>query len=133
MDVVFEWIKIGGGAALIIGVVGFAFTKLLDMAVHKSLEEFKNELAFDNKRKEQAALVAELIAEWVKEPMDKTLVNKLLWEATLWLPEPEVEKLHKVFVLAEDAPNTMQMLLDIRSVIQGTPTNLKAEKITYFK
>ena len=133
MDNFDEILKLAGSATVILSVIGFALKKLIDSAVNKSLERFKTELAFESKKREQSALVAELLAQWINQPMDKTLVNKLAWEASLWLPENEADQLNKLLAHDPKGPKTKEMLISIRELIQGCKTSLKANELVHFK
>ncbi|OAN16478.1 hypothetical protein A3K86_10800 [Photobacterium jeanii] len=95
------------------------------------LEEIKSELSFSVKKREESALVAELLAEWVSKPTDKKHLNKLLWEATLWLPEQETKDLHNLLAHQGNI-TTKQMLIKIRKVIQGQESSIKADDLTNF-
>jgi hypothetical protein len=47
----------------------------------------KSKIEFEFRKREQAAIVASLFAEWIDEPENYKNLNKLAWEATLWLPD----------------------------------------------
>ncbi len=133
MDNIDEVLKLAGSATVILSVIGFGLKKLLEITVNKSLEKIKAELAFETRKREQSALVAELLAQWINQPMNKNLVNKLAWEASLWLPENEADQLNKLLAHDPTGPNTKEMLISIRELIQGCETSLKAEDLVHFK
>lgn len=98
----------------------------------KKLEEIKTALSFSAKKREESAFVAELLAEWVSKPEDKRNLNKLLWEATLWLPDIETKEINNLLA-HEGKITTKQMLIKIRKIIQGQETTVTADDLTSFK
>ncbi|EGQ7854982.1 TPA: hypothetical protein RQK93_004718 [Vibrio vulnificus] len=127
-----EILKLMSSATIILSAAGYVIKKVIDYCVNKSIEDYKSKLAFNSKKREQAALVAELLSEWVKRPVDKSRLNRLTWEATLWLPEDEVQELHKLLSHHKKAPSTKQFLINVREVIQGDGTKLKASDVVNF-
>lgn len=97
----------------------------------KQLEEIKAALNFNSKKREESALVAELLAEWVSRPEKHKTVNKLLWEASLWLPDKEAKELNNLLAHEGDI-TTKQMLVEIRKIIQGCETTVTADDLTSF-
>ncbi|WP_375320593.1 hypothetical protein [Aliivibrio logei] len=97
----------------------------------QKLEQLKVDLNFSIKKREEAALVAELLAEWVSHPEDQKILNKLLWEASLWLPDEETLALNNLLA-HEGSITTKQMIIQIRKIIQDGETSVKAEDLTGF-
>jgi hypothetical protein len=98
----------------------------------RKLEELKSEI----RRREQAAVVAELLAEWISNPNPdaqhcKTL-NRLTWEAKLWLPEALVKDLCRTLVLAPGRKNVIELIVDVRRVLVGKPDSVTAADIIVF-
>ncbi|CAH7303217.1 conserved hypothetical protein [Vibrio chagasii] len=97
----------------------------------QKLEQLKVDLNFSIKKREEAALVAELLAEWVSHPEDQKILNKLLWEASLWLPDEETLALNNLLA-HEGSITTKKMIIQIRKIIQDGETSVKAEDLTGF-
>ncbi|AMC35358.1 hypothetical protein [Janthinobacterium sp. B9-8] len=97
----------------------------------RKLEQLKVDLNFSVKKREEAALVAELLAEWISQPEDRKILNKLLWEASLWLPDEETLALNNLLA-HEGNITTKQMLIKIRKIIQNGETSITAEDLTSF-
>ncbi|MCL1058854.1 hypothetical protein L2729_12770 [Shewanella gelidimarina] len=95
------------------------------------LEEIKSVLSFNTKKREESAFVAELLAEWVSNPVDKKHLHKLLWEASLWLPDEETKELNNLLA-HQGMTTTKQMLVKIRKIIQGKDTTVTADDLTSF-
>jgi hypothetical protein len=95
----------------------------------KKLSKFENDLEV----RLRAELVADLMAEWIKKDIDYHRLNKLSFQAFLWLP-PQ---------LARDLSNTLNHKPgsdDLRSIIQkvrkhllGESDNLEANQVIVFK
>jgi protein subunit release factor A len=98
----------------------------------QQLEKIKATLSFNSKKREESALVAELLAEWVSKPETHKTVNKLLWEASLWLPDEETKELNNLLAHEGDI-TTKQMLVKIRKIIQGCETTVTADDLTSFR
>ncbi len=97
----------------------------------QKIEQLKVDLNFSVKKREEAALVAELLAEWVNRPDDLKTLNRLLWEASLWLPDEEALEINNL--LAHDGDiTTKQMIIKVRKIIQGGETKVTADDLTSF-
>ena len=98
------------------------------------MELLKSELAFEQKKREQAALVAEAIAEWIAHPTeveDIKHLQKLVWEATLWLPDDLAKNFNDM--LAHKEKTAKEMLVAVKSHIWQQPTTLKPDDIVHFE
>lgn len=124
-------LEILGGTSLLAAIVFFCSKKAVEIVVAKTLEDYKAELSFNATRREKAELVAELLSEWVKKPMDKNRVNRLLWEASMWLPDQEAKDLNDLFA-HKNKKTTKELIIKVRAVIQGKETELTANDITHF-
>ena len=70
------------------------------------LEDFKR----DQLRKEKAAVVSELLAEWTHlQGTDTKRLNQLLWELTLYLPS--------------------ELVCDVNSLVRGSPNGKTAPEL----
>jgi hypothetical protein len=94
----------------------------------KRLEDFR----FQFKQREQAAVIAELLAEWSSGHYDPKRLNRLIWEASLWLPAETVVELSKVVGNSPDARPMKQRLVEVRSHIKGKQDALETSHIVHF-
>lgn len=134
MGALFEAIKIFGGASALIAIVVYCFKLVVDTAVKKSIEQLKADLSFEQKKREQSALVAEAIAEWIASPTeieDVKKLQKLVWEATLWLPDELAKDFNDM--LAHKEKTAKEMLVAVKSHIWQQPTSLKPGDIVHFE
>jgi hypothetical protein len=95
----------------------------------KRLEDFR--LQF--KQREQAAVIAEILAEWSSGDYDPKKLNRLIWEASLWLPAETVAELTKLVRKSPDAMAVKHLLVDVRSHIKGKQDGVGASHIVHFK
>ena len=120
-----------GGVGLLILIVLACGSTLVKLVSAKVLKDYQASLNFSATKREKAALVAELLAEWVSFPEDKRKLNQLLWEATLWLPEKEAKELNDLLAHQGNI-TTKDLIVNIRSIIQEEKSNLTSNDITSF-
>jgi hypothetical protein len=104
------------------------FESSIRQVYDKRLEDFR--LQF--KQREQAAVIAELLAEWSSEHPDPKRLNRLIWEASLWLPAETVAELVKVVRNSPDARPVKQLLVEVRGHIKGKQDGVGVSHIVYF-
>jgi len=104
------------------------FESSLRRVYDKRLEDFR----FQFKQREQAAVIAELLAEWSSGHYDPKRLNRLIWEASLWLPAETVVELSKVVGNSPDARPMKQRLVEVRSHIKGKQDALETSHIVHF-
>lgn len=80
----------------------------------------------------KSALIAELLAEWVSKPDDRTNLRKLTYEAFLWLPQPLAEELSRILSHADNAQDPRAFLLDVRKLLLGVDDKLQAKSVIHF-
>jgi hypothetical protein len=104
------------------------FESSIRQVYDKRLEEFR--LQF--KQREQAAVIAELLAEWSSGQYDPKRLNRLIWEASLWLPAETVAEISKVVRNSPDARPVKQLLVEVRGHIKGKQDGVGASQIVQF-
>ena len=84
----------GIAAALLAWLLGKWIGARIDASIKAEYDRLKVKYENELRRRERAQLVAELLAEWMSTPVDggmppeqRKRINKLSFEATLWLPE----------------------------------------------
>jgi hypothetical protein len=95
-----------------------------DVALAKLQNEYDRQMElfrFDQRRRERAAMIAELFAEWIAKPADDKRLNRLSFEASLWLPDDIVVELSKRLTNTADAKNIEELLVDVRRHLMGKP------------
>lgn len=95
----------------------------------KKLENFR----FETRKREQSALVAAVLSEWISIDVSHKLLNKLVWEATLWLPDPLAKDLNARLANAPDAQSLQEILVAVKEHLQGAPSEIKPNEIVYYK
>ncbi len=88
-------------------------------------------LKFELRKREQAALVARLFAEWLARS-DKKELNRLAWEATLWLPDDLALAVNRRLQNAKDAEDLKQILVKVKGLLHGRQSKLNWQDITHY-
>lgn len=117
-----------GQIGLIAGIL--ALIQVLSIFILKSILE--NAIKFEYRKKEQSALVASLFAEWIDNPANRKELNRLNWEATLWLPDRLADDVNRRLNNAADAKDVRQILVEVKSIIHGKKSQLDWQRIVYF-
>jgi hypothetical protein len=92
----------------------------------KALEDQKHETAL----RDRCALMAELIAEWT--PSDRKRLNRLTFEASLWLPPDLVKELTRTFTGQANAKSPLDLLIEVRKHIRGKDDGLVSDNLVSF-
>ena len=104
--------------------------KLVFTRLHFSV---KQEYDIGFKQAEMASSVAELFSEWNKgNNADKAKLNKLVWEATLWLPDDILKEVYKQLSYQPGHKQVKEIIIDIRKSILKKSTSIKPEEIIHF-
>ncbi len=92
----------------------------------------ENSIKFEFKKREQAAIIASLFAEWIDNPKERKDLNRLAWEATLWLPDNLAKEVNKRLANEPEAKKTKEILVSIKELIQGHKSSLNPAEIVHF-
>ncbi len=94
----------------------------------KKIEEFKEE----NAKRSKANLIAELLSEWISLPTEQKNLNKLTFEAFLWLPKPIASKLSRLLTNKPNSPNTREVINDVRNYLLQGEQQINEKEIIVF-
>ena len=129
----------GTTATLLVWLAGKWIGSRIDSSIKHEYDKRKAEYESELRKRERAQLVAELLAEWMStvpdEPMSsdqRKKLNKLSFEATLWLPDGVAAELSRVLQHDPRAPNMFNLLLRVREHLNG-PHNLTVENVTQWQ
>lgn len=112
-------------------VLGVLFVlQALSTFVLKSI--LQNTIKFEFKKREQAAIVASLFAEWIASPIEHKDLNRLTWEATLWLPDNIALEVNKRLANEPDAKDMKEILVDIKGLIHGRKSKMNPMDIVHY-
>ena len=123
-------VAIGLGAVLWLTKQWIA-TRLIQSVRHEydtKLEEIRRDMAV----RDRASLVAELIAEWGSNPNDPKKLNRLTYEAFLWLPAGIARDVSMCFSKQPDAPTPKEILVRVRKHLLGPGDDLAPDVILHF-
>lgn len=120
----------------IMGLIGFLlknwFIRKIQYAVKFEYDLKIEELKHDNAKRSRAVLVADLLSEWLSLPEEQKMLNKLTFEAFLWLPQPIASKLSLLFTIKPDSPDIREIIYDVRKYLLQNEDKLNAEEIIIF-
>jgi len=97
------------------------------------LKRFETALKRQQDTREKAAIVAELMAEWIAVPEDLSRLNRLSFQAFLWLPEPLAVELSKRLNHDPEAIPARELLLAVRRHLLDPKDKLDAKRIIVFE
>jgi len=104
------------------------FTSSIRHKFDKKLLDYQESI----ERRKKAAIIAELLSEWISYPTDRKRLNQLTFEAYLWLPKDIAGKLSKTFARATEAPDIREILSDVREHLLGEEEKIEAYIINVF-
>ncbi|MEA3238836.1 MAG: hypothetical protein U9Q94_03525 [Candidatus Bipolaricaulota bacterium] len=102
--------------------------KSIEYAYNVRLERIREDIAVKNR----AALVADLLSEWLSRPKDSTRLNRLTFEAYLWLPSDIADDLSRRLANQPDAPDVRTLLGQVRKHLLGVGDSFDPQKINIF-
>ncbi len=116
-------------------------TRLKESIRHEydqKLEEFKHDLQARHLEKQKVELVSELIAEWMANPAGeifskeyRTRLNRLSFQASVWLPSELAIELSKRLQNKPDAKTSWELILFARRLLTGD-SSLGVEHVTFW-
>ncbi len=77
-------------------------------------------------------MVASLFAEWIDSPKEHKELNRLAWEATLWLPDNIAEEVNKRLINAPDAKDLKEIIVDVKGLIHGQKSTINPMNIVHY-
>lgn len=95
----------------------------------QKLEEYKSK----ELKRQKAALIAELISEWISKPDNYKRLNQLTFEAFIWLPKETSIRLSNLLSHGKDCPNTREILGEARELILGQEEKIDPNLIIVFE
>ncbi len=93
-----------------------------------NLEKFKNEI----ETKKRAELIAKLLSLWLTHPEKQQELNRLTFEAFLWLPDEIAHDLSNLLAHSRNAPEMRSILLSVRKYLLDGKTDLDESDIIIF-
>jgi hypothetical protein len=73
-----------------------------------------------------------VLSEWISPDIDYKLLNKLTWEATLWLPDSLAKDLNARLANASTAKSVKEILVAIKEHLHGSATQINSHEIVHF-
>ena len=122
----------------IASIIIYFFRSWLVMKLRWSMKhKYDKEMLKVDTQKEirlKAEVVADLFAEWIRtnDEINRYQLNKLSFQAFLWLPNNLAEDLSHCLSHTQNAKDIRVLLTDIRKHLQGHDDGFKSEKIIVF-
>ncbi len=124
-------------------VVGYLGRTWIESRLKASIDhEYKKQFALFQQeldQKQKVELVADLLAEYLKTPsnevMDReqrTRLNKLSFQASLWLPSELAIEIGKRLQNKADAKSPFELVLDARRLLIGDSL-IRADDVTWWE
>lgn len=138
------WASVAGGfgGALATGLLYIGKTWFEARVTASVSAEYERKLELyrrDLDRKQKIELVSDLLAEWIRIPKGEALdrehrtrLNKLSFQATLWLPADLVVELGKTLRYEQGAKSIFDLMILARHAL-SEDSSLSASHITYWK
>ena len=148
-DSINNYLDVAIKTALTTGIAGsvLTFLGLYFKAKIKSLIQYSTKLIFDKQlenykteisNKQKAVILAEIFTEWIiynrKDTEDNsTKLNKLVWEASIWLPKDILEELNKRLKNDTEAKAVFEIVIEARKLIwQDKKEHINKDAINNF-
>jgi hypothetical protein len=122
-----------------IGGIGIFFRKWLLERIKASIKhEYDLKMLELESQKEirlKGEIVSELLAEWIRKEgkLDYNLLNKLSFQAYIWLPKELAEDLSNSLAHQKNAKDIRLLLKEIRTYLQGKDDGLESKHLIVFE
>ena len=109
----------------------------------KALEEFKQQLGWEEKRRLQAAEIGNILSLWrgrykydktKDENLDRYELQKKYWQIALWLDAPVLKALNQAFASSDNPGNTHKdALIAVRRLFVGNDDPIQPEELCHWE
>src|SRR5690606_25305893 len=107
-------------------------SKKIQYAVKLRYEKQLEEVKYSHTIKQKASLIAELIAEWLSKPEDRKHLNKLTFEAFLWLPKDIASDLSNLLSHKSESKSVREIIVSVRKYLLEEADGLDAREVIVF-
>ncbi|MBU0908744.1 MAG: hypothetical protein KKA54_03535 [Proteobacteria bacterium] len=122
----------------IIAVIGFLLRSWIATRLRWSIKhEYDKKMLEVESQKEirlKGEIVADLLAEWIRKSgnLDYHQLNRLTFQAFLWLPKDLAEELSNSLTQATNSKDVRALLVDIRKYLHGKDDGFKPKDVIVF-
>lgn len=123
----------------LLGIVTFLSKKLIEKRIESSIKyEYDKKLSNyqnDLEVRLRAELVADLMAEWIKDTdqLDYHRLNQLSFQAFLWLPPNLARNLSNTLSHKPESDDLRSIIQKVRKHLLGSGDDLEAKHVIVFK
>lgn len=135
------WIQVLSSSILtviIFGFVGYVFRSWIIVRLKASIKhEYDLEILEVQRQKEirlKSEIVSELLAQWIRKngKLDYHELNKLSFQAFIWLPKDIAEELSSSLAHKSGAQDLRVLIKKIRTYLQGSDDGFKSQDVIVF-
>jgi len=129
----------GFTAALIMGVIFYIIRSWISERLRVSIKHDYNikllKIEEQQEMRLKGEIVAELLAEWIRKSgsLDYHQLNKLSFQAFVWLPKELAEELSKSLSLQPDSQDVRSLIKNIRTHLQGEDDGMESKHVIVFR
>ncbi len=123
----------------IIGIIVYIFRswiiERLKLSIRHGYDLKMLEIERQKEIRLKCEIVAELLAEWIREDdkVDYYQLNKLSFQAFVWLPKELAEELSNSLAHEAGSPDVRTLIKKIRTHLQGEDDGFEAKRVVIFK
>lgn len=122
----------------ILAIIGYIFREWFKTRLKASIKhEYDLKILEVQRQKEirlKGEIVSELLAQWIRkdETIDYYELNKLSFQAFIWLPKEIAEELSNSLAHEPGAQDLRTLIKNIRTYLQGTDDKFKSKDVIVF-
>ena len=123
----------------ILAIIGYIFREWFKTRLKASIKhEYDLKILEVQRQKEirlKGEIVSELLAQWIRkdETIDYYELNKLSFQAFIWLPKEIAEELSNSLAHEPGAQDLRVLIKNVRTYLQGTDDGFKSKDVIVFK
>lgn len=98
----------------------------------RKLASYEAAIVQQQEIRQRAALMADLLSSWLKIGADRDELNKLSFEAFLWLPQEIAADLSNTLAHKPGAPSVRDLIIKTRQHLLGSQDSLTSPEVIVF-
>jgi hypothetical protein len=98
----------------------------------RKLASYEAAIVQQQEIRQRAALMADILSSWLKTGTDRDELNKLSFEAFLWLPQEIAADLSNMLAHKPGAPSVRDLIIKTRQHLLGSQDSLTSPEVIVF-
>jgi hypothetical protein len=132
MEILISLLTSGIMTTIVIIIAREGLKSMIENSIRYQFDQKLEDFKIKESKRQKAILIADLISEWISYPEDQKRLNKLTFEAFIWLPKETTIKLSKLLSHNPDAPSAREVLAEVRQLIMGSAEMIDPNSIIVF-